>query len=117
MFSTIVVVFVFIYIEVLLLFMPKYLVLRDMVLCQNYKIYLLFLSIVVYSTSRDSLAGIATKLRTELLRSRGFIPGRGQEISLFSIISRPTLGPSQPHTQSVPGLFPGVNRQGRESDH
>jgi hypothetical protein len=47
-------VFVFIYKDVSLLFMPKYLVFRDMDLCRNYKIYLLFLSIAVHSRILDA---------------------------------------------------------------
>jgi hypothetical protein len=37
---------------------------------------------------------------------------------LFSTTSRPTLGPTQPPIQWVPGApSPGVKRQGRETDH
>jgi hypothetical protein len=46
----------------------------------------------------------------------GSIPGRGK-ISLFSIKSRPALGPIQPPIQWVQGaLSPGIKRPGRQAD-
>jgi hypothetical protein len=43
-------------------------------------------------------------------------PGRVKNY-LFSALSRPVLGPTQPSIQWVLGaLFPGVKRQGREAD-
>ena len=35
----------------------------------------------------------------------------------FPHLSRPTLGPTQPSMQWVPGSFPGVKRPGRGVDH
>jgi hypothetical protein len=46
------------------------------------------------------------------LDGRVSIPGRGK-ILLFSIATRPDLGPTQPPIQWVPG----VKRPGREADH
>jgi hypothetical protein len=52
-------------------------------------------------------------------RPRGRSSSRGRvENFLFSTLSRPTLGPTQPPTQWVPGLLSsGVKRKGRETDH
>jgi hypothetical protein len=41
----------------------------------------------------------------------------GQEIFIFSITSRPALGPTQCLVQLVPGLFPGDRAAGLEVDH
>jgi hypothetical protein len=40
------------------------------------------------------------------------IRGRGKKFCLFSEVSRPALGPTQPPIQSV-----GINRPDREADH
>jgi hypothetical protein len=40
------------------------------------------------------------------------------KIFLFSTAFRPTLGPTQPPIQRLPGAFSlGIKRQGREADH
>jgi len=45
------------------------------------------------------------------------IPGRGRQIILFTIASRPLVGPTQPHVKWVAGAFsPWVKRRGRDSD-
>jgi hypothetical protein len=55
-------------------------------------------------------------LRAGRLRGRSSIPGGGKNFH-FPTSSRPTLGPTQPPIQWVPGtLSPGVKRQGREAD-
>jgi hypothetical protein len=47
----------------------------------------------------------------------GSSPDRGWE-SLFTTVSRPALGPTQPPIQWVPGaLSLGAKRPGREADH
>jgi hypothetical protein len=48
----------------------------------------------------------------------GFDSRQGQEILLFSTGPRPSLGPTQPPIQWVPGaLSPGVKRSGRLAGH
>jgi hypothetical protein len=60
-----------------------------------------------------SAVGIATGYGL----GRNSIPGRGENF-LFSMSSRPVLGPTQPPIQRVPGaLSPELKRQGREADH
>jgi hypothetical protein len=67
-------------------------------------------------SSRDSSVGIPTRLLTGRPMSRGSIPSKGN--FLFSIMSRPALGPANPPVQWVPGdVSTGVKRQGREADH
>jgi hypothetical protein len=62
--------------------------------------------------NRDSSVGIATEYG---LGDSCSIPGRGQEILLYSTASR--LGPTQPPILLLPALFPmGVKRPGREAD-
>jgi hypothetical protein len=61
--------------------------------------------------SRDSVVGIANRLRAGLPKGQSSSRGRVQE---FSVSSRLPLG----STQWVPGaLSPGVERPGREADH
>jgi hypothetical protein len=63
---------------------------------------------------RNSI-GIATILRAGWA---GFVSRQGQEIFLSSITTRPGLEPMQPPIQRLlSAVFPGVKRQGRESDH
>jgi hypothetical protein len=51
------------------------------------------------------------------LDGRGSNPARGN-IFLFSTISRPAVGPTQPPIQWVPGpIFPAVKRRKRGADH
>jgi hypothetical protein len=63
---------------------------------------------------RDSSVGIVTGYG---LDARGSIPGRST-IFLFSITSRPTLGPTQPPIQWVPVAHSlGIKQPGSEADH
>jgi hypothetical protein len=56
-------------------------------------------------------------LRAGRPRGRSSSPGRGK-IFLFSTLSRPVLGPTQPLIQWVLGaLSPGVKRPGCEANH
>jgi hypothetical protein len=60
------------------------------------------------------LLGCGPRRRKKL----GLIPGRSKEISLFSIASRPVLGPTQPSVVWVSGsVSPQVKLQGRETNH
>jgi hypothetical protein len=67
--------------------------------------------------SRDSVVGIATGYG---LDDRGVgvrVPGRIKDF-LFCTSSRPSVGPTQPPIQWVPGaLSPGLKQPGREADH
>jgi hypothetical protein len=61
---------------------------------------------------RDSSVGIATG------RTAGDRFRQGQECFLFSTMSRPALGPTQPSIQWVPGAVShGVKRLWREAGH
>jgi hypothetical protein len=56
------------------------------------------------------------------LKSRriDFDSRQGQEIFLFSIASRPTMGPTEPPIrvqEGSGGYFPGVKRPGSEANH
>jgi hypothetical protein len=52
------------------------------------------------------------------LDDRGFESRQGLGIFLFTTASRPTLGPTQPPVQWVPGaLSLGVKRPRREAEH
>jgi hypothetical protein len=71
------------------------------------------------STSvRRSSSVSSVWLRAGRPGERGSISGRGERIFNVASVSRPTLGPSQPPVQWVPGvLFPGAKaRLGRDAD-
>jgi hypothetical protein len=52
------------------------------------------------------------------LDDRGFESRQGLRIFLFSTVSRPALGPTQPPIQCAPrDPSPGVRRPGVEADH
>jgi hypothetical protein len=58
-----------------------------------------------------------TMLRDGRQRNRGSILGEGAKDFLFAITSKPTLGPSQPPLQLVPGaVSPDLWQQGRKAD-
>ena len=60
---------------------------------------------------RDSSVGIKTRYG---LDGPGIETRWGRD---FPYPSRPALGPTHPPVQWVPGLYPGVKRQGRGADH
>jgi hypothetical protein len=65
------------------------------------------------------LTGYLSQYSTELRAERpGFNSRQGLEIFLFSIASRPALGPTQPLIECVPAaVSPGVERPGPEADY
>jgi hypothetical protein len=72
----------------------------------------------VITRSRCSTVSTATRLRTGRPRSRRSISGGGQEVSTFSIASRPAVRPTQPPVRWVPRtVSPGVKWQWLEADH
>jgi hypothetical protein len=64
---------------------------------------------------RDSSVGTKTSYG---LDRHGLIPGRGEEIFLHYIASRPVLGPTQPSIQWVSASnSPRVKRPERKAEH
>jgi hypothetical protein len=63
--------------------------------------------------------GWLSRLSEALAAGRpGFYSRQGQKICLFSTVSKPVLGLTQPLIQWVPwALSPGVKQLGRETDH
>jgi hypothetical protein len=77
--------------------------------------YLYFYSAHTYDKSRDSSVGIVLGYG---LDDWGFDSRQGLGIFLFTTASQPTLGPTQPPIQWVPGtLSLGVKRPRSEADH
>jgi hypothetical protein len=67
--------------------------------------------------SRDSVVSIATGYGLDNQRGWSSSPRRVKNF-LFSMLSRPAPGPSEPPIQWVPwALSPGVERPGCEADH
>jgi hypothetical protein len=52
-------------------------------------------------------------LRTGQPGDRGSIPGRGERIFPLTSVSRPALGPTQPHVQWIPGVLSPEVKRGR----
>jgi hypothetical protein len=72
---------------------------------------------ILYNFEPRQLSRYSDWLRAGRPRCRSSSPRKVKNF-LFSTSSRPTVGPTQPHIQWVPGpLSPGVKRQGREADH
>jgi hypothetical protein len=70
---------------------------------------------IYLGNSRNSSVGISDGL---LAGWSEFYSRQGQEIFLFSTMSRLTLGPTQPPIQLIPEALPlGLKRPGREADH
>jgi hypothetical protein len=86
--------------------------------------YLFLQSFVIISSFnlKISRAGIAQSVERLGYRlddeDKGFISRQGQQILLYSMMSRPIPGPTRPPIQGVLEAVPmWVKRQGREADH
>jgi hypothetical protein len=67
------------------------------------------------SSSQDSIVRIATGYGLDDQGVGVRVPVGSR---IFSTLSRPALGPTEPPIQWVPGaISPGVKQQGREADH
>jgi hypothetical protein len=75
---------------------------------------MIIITTIIILKSRASSVGIATGFG---LDGRGSTPGRCK-VFLFSIVSRPAVGPTKPPSQWVPvALSPRIKRQGLKADH
>ena len=64
--------------------------------------------------SWDSVVSTVWPVQSE---NHDLIPSWGKTIFLFSRACMPALGPTQPPTQWLVGLFPGVEHSGCQVDH